>query len=87
MNEQPIEYRIRKKNRYPWWVKTVDQITTKTDESRHVKPDFDSIMYHGLFEAEEAQRQIDASQRVVAKAIEKNIPGRSLRDLALHSWD
>jgi len=81
--DEPVEYQ-RRNNRYPWWVKTVNQITTETDETRHSKPDMDSIMYNGLIEAEESQRRIEKSKEVVAEAIRNSTPGKSVRDLALH---
>ena len=74
----------RRKSRYPWWVKTVDNITTETDESRHAKPDMDAIMHFGLIEGEESQRRIEKSKAVVADMVRNQVPGKSLRDLALH---
>ena len=44
-------YRDQKK-RYPWWVKTVDEITTETDDSRSSKPDFHRIAHTILFESD-----------------------------------
>ena len=80
---EPEIYR-RRKSRYPWWVKTVDQVTTDTDPSRHAKPDMDYIVYQGIIEAEESQRKLEKSKEVVAEFIRKKVPGRSIRDLALH---
>ena len=38
VKEESIVYRDQK-NRYPWWVRTVDTITTETDDARLKKPD------------------------------------------------
>jgi reductive dehalogenase len=83
VNDEPVEYRTQKK-RYPWWVKTVDRITTETDDSRFKKPDMHSIMYVGLFESEKFQERVEQSKAYVAKGVKENIPGRTLPDLALH---
>ena len=79
----PVEYQ-RRKSRYPWWVKKVDKITTETDDARHSKPDMNITAYNGIFKAEESQQRIERSKEVVAEAIWNNIPGKSVRDLALH---
>lgn len=84
MTTEETVYYQRRKSRYPWWVKRVDNITTKTDESRHAKPDMDAIMYHGLIEGEESQQRIEKSKEVVADMVRNKVPGKSLRDLALH---
>ena len=78
-----VEYQ-RRKSRYPWWVKKVDRITTETDDTKHSKPDMNLTTYYGIYKAEESQRQIERSKEVVAKAIKNKVPGKSLRDLALH---
>ena len=79
-----IEYRQRKKRRYPWWVKSVEQITTETDDTRHVKPDMHFLMSLALVENEQAQAKIDQSKEVVARMVRDQVPGKSVRDLALH---
>ncbi len=82
MKDEAVEY--RKKKRYPWWVKTVDSITTETDDTKHTKPDFDSILHFGIVEAEKSKQQIELSKEVVAKSIKNRVAGKSVRDLALH---
>ncbi len=78
-----IKFRDQKK-RYPWWVKTVDKITTQTDDSRFKKPDMHSIMHAALFESEKVKERDEKSIAFVKKGIKENIPGRTLPDLALH---
>jgi len=79
-----IEYRHRKKRRYPWWVKTVDRITTETDEARLSKPEMNILMHNFFIEGEQAKAAIEQSKEVVAGMVRDKVPGRSLRDLALH---
>lgn len=83
LKDGAVEYRNQKK-RYPWWVKTVDELTTQTDDTRHTKPDLDLIMHMAFLERETSEKAIEKSKTVVAKAVNKNVPGKSLRDLALH---
>ena len=79
-----IEYRQRKKRRYPWWVKTVDNITTETDKTRLSKPQMNFLMHALLVEGEKTQAANEQSKEVVAGKIRDKVPGNSLRDLALH---
>jgi reductive dehalogenase len=79
-----IVYRQRKKRRYPWWVKTVDQITTETDKARLSKPQMNFLMHRVLVEGEKAKAAIEQSKDVVAGKIRDKVPGYSVRDLALH---
>jgi reductive dehalogenase len=78
-----VIYRDQKK-RYPWWVKTVDEITTETDDSRLDRPEYHAIAHGALFEADRIGENAVNSQTFVARGITENIPGRSLPDLALH---
>ncbi len=82
-NEAAIEFRIQE-NRYPWWVKSVDKITTQTDDSRHTKPDFDLPVHMVVFEGEKIKTAAEMSKKVAAKGVKNRVPGKSLRDLALH---
>ncbi|MBW2178473.1 MAG: hypothetical protein JRH03_16320 [Deltaproteobacteria bacterium] len=61
-----IEYRHRKIRCYPWWVKTVDRITTETDEARHSKPKMNLLMHNAFVEGEQSQAAIEQSKEVVA---------------------
>ncbi|MBW1846347.1 MAG: hypothetical protein JRJ27_04200, partial [Deltaproteobacteria bacterium] len=81
VKDKPVEYRTRKK-RYPWWVKTVDRITTETDDSRFKKPDMHSIMHVGIFESDKFDKNVEQSKAYVANGVKENIPGRTLPDLA-----
>jgi epoxyqueuosine reductase len=72
------------RGRYPWWVKSVDEITTETDDARFNRPDMHIIM-HILFNGQELfTEQSQKAREYVAKGIQENIPGRTLPDLALH---
>jgi reductive dehalogenase len=78
-----VKYRDQRK-RYPWWVKTVDEITTETDDSRLEKPKFHAIAHGALFEPERLEENAEKSKEFVATGIKEDIAGRSLPDLALH---
>lgn len=80
-------FTVRKRgHRYPWWVKTVDQITTEVNP-QIAEP---LPLLHGFsnFAALEPQRYVDEvykeAKENVIDGIVNNIPGRSLPDLALH---
>jgi reductive dehalogenase len=83
VNDAPVTYRTRKK-RYPWWVKTVDRITTETDDARFKKPDMHIILHFGIFERDNWENNAEQSKAYVTKGVKENIPGRTLPDLALH---
>lgn len=83
MNHHEPVYRDQR-GRYPWWVKSVDEITTETDDSRFKKANLHSVIHGLLFESERIQEQMEASRGYVAKGIKENMPGRTLPDLALH---
>ena len=80
---EDVIYRDQKK-RYPWWVKTVDEITTETDDSRSSKPDYHRIAHTILFESDRIPENDEKAREFVAKGVTANIPGRTLPDLALH---
>jgi len=80
---EPVSYRTHKK-RYPWWVKTVDRITTETDDARLKKPDMHSILHFGIFESDSWDERSEQSKAFVTKGVKENLPGRTLPDLALH---
>ncbi len=85
MNQNGLTTRTRK-YKYPWWVKTVDEITTETDPGIAEKPpllNFTSY-FNSLIPDEEVERLNAEAKEYVREGIVNNIPGRSLPDLALH---
>lgn len=77
------EFRVGKK-RFPWWVKTVDNITTEIDESKRSEPGHNLLVDMFVAQREKLNQLLEQSKKNVTRAIEKNTPGKSLRDLALH---
>ena len=82
--DESIIYRDQKK-RYPWWVKSVDRITTETDDSRLKKPEDRRT---AASKDKQTSTKKEASWEEIikhtVKGIKENIPGRTLPDLALH---
>jgi reductive dehalogenase len=75
-------YRDQRK-RYPWWIKSVDKVTTETDDSIAESPT--DVVFSLL-----AKRIIKGSPKWVARnrealieKIKNNVPGSHLRDVAL----
>jgi reductive dehalogenase len=81
--DDSVVFRDQKK-RYPWWVKSVDTITTETDDSRLKKPDMHRILHAGIFEQDKWEERSEQSRAYVTKGVKENIPGRNLPDLSLH---
>lgn len=81
--DESIVYRDQKK-RYPWWVKSVDRITTETDDSRLKNPEDRRT-------AASKDRQTSTKKeacweeiiKYTVKGIRENIPGRTLPDKTL----
>ncbi len=81
--DNSVVFRDQKK-RYPWWVKSVDTITTETDDSRSKKADDSKT---AASEDKQKKREEPSWEEItghVVKGIKENIPGRTLPDLALH---
>lgn len=82
--DDSVVFRDQKK-RYPWWVKSVDTITTETDDSRSKKTDDSKT---AASKDKQKKKREEPSWEVitghVVKGIKENIPGRTLPDLALH---
>ncbi|MBT4264920.1 MAG: hypothetical protein HN580_18635 [Deltaproteobacteria bacterium] len=73
----------KRKYKYPWWVKTVDKITTETNPDIMEKPGLHSIMYNVAMRPDEEWNEIiDQAKEHVREGIVNNIPGRTLPDLA-----
>jgi len=75
------------KGRYPWWVKSVDNITTETDDNRFKKHDTTLFKQIDALQSQMPDLKKDGDEKLrafIAKSIKENIPGRTLPDLALH---
>jgi reductive dehalogenase len=82
--DDSVVFRDQKK-RYPWWVKSVDTITTETDDSRSKKTDDSKTA--ASKDKQKKKREEPSWEEItghVVKGIKENIPGRTLPDLALH---
>ena len=78
-----VIYREQKK-RYPWWVKSVDTITTEMDDSLIKKQD--KVKNFSRDDGKKTRTKPTREEIIkhVVKGIKKDIPGRTLPDLALH---
>ena len=84
IKDDSIVFRDQKK-RYPWWVKSVDSITTETNDSRIKKPE--DLRPSESKDKQKKKREEPGWEEItghVVKGIKENIPGRTLPDLALH---
>lgn len=72
--------------KYPWWVKTVDQMTTELDPSidNGPPPMHFSIYSKSEMFAEQRQANNEQAKAYVREGIVNDIPGRTLPDVALH---
>ena len=72
------------RGRYPWWVKSVDQITTPVDVSAWERTKTNKIlMMLGPEREESLARKKPARRRMIEKML-NNEPGNRLQDFALH---
>lgn len=72
------------KGRYPWWVNSVDKITTPVDVSTWERKTTDMIqMMLGPYNEEAAAMLEKARVRMLEK-IRSNAPGSRIQDFALH---
>ena len=76
----------KRKYKYPWWVKTVDEITTETNPDITTPPPMMHVANYagGVISDEDLGALNSKAKEHVKEGIENNIPGRSLPDLALH---
>ncbi len=75
----------KRKYKYPWWVKTVDRITTETNPDLMEKPGLNQLIYRvTMLSDKESSEPRDQAKEYVKDGIVKNVPGRTLPDLALH---
>jgi len=79
---QGFQYRNQKK-RYPWWVKSVDRMTTETDDSVAVHPRR-NLMVAGFLKEQERHQELAGKGRArLTENIKNNVPGWQLKDVAL----
>ncbi len=83
-SKQKVKYRPSRKNRYPWWVKSVDKMTTETDDSITVRPGPNVVLVSIFTELETVLEQQLTGIDYAIKNIKNNVPGSSLKDFALH---
>ncbi len=76
-------YRDQSK-RYPWWVKSVDRITTEIDESTFQRKVTDMIQMRLFTEPKKAQADAKEAGEKIVERIKNDVPGNQLKDLALH---
>ena len=76
----------KRKYKYPWWVKNVDEITTETNPDITTPPPMLHVAnYMGAVISDEDLGELNAeAKEYVKEGIVNNTPGRSLQDLALH---
>ena len=75
----------KRKYKYPWWVKTVDEITTETNPDIMEKPGVHYIAYTAeMLPEEDWNKRTAQAKEFVKQGIINNITGRTLPDLALH---
>jgi epoxyqueuosine reductase len=77
-----VVYRDQSK-RYPWWVSSVDRITTQVDESIMEKPR-GSIISWVPQQPPEYLMQLMAKGKDYVPRVQNNEPGNRLQDVALH---
>ncbi len=79
-----LKYRPNRRYRYPWWVKTVDRMTTETDDAITVRPDLSIIAYGMAMETERWLKDNILGATFAIENIKNNVPGHTLKDFALH---
>jgi epoxyqueuosine reductase len=70
--------------RYPWWVKSVERITTPIDEAAWSRKVTDLTQKRLLGEPEIAKANAKLAVEKITDRIRKELPGHQLKDLALH---
>ena len=72
--------------RYPWWVKSVDRITTPVDASIWERKTTDKFMMLILDpdENEKAKVRLEKARKRMLKKMRNQEPGSRLQDFALH---
>lgn len=83
MNSEGFVYRDQSK-RYPWWVKSVDNITTPVDESIMEKPKGNIISWLSKQPPEKMIKLVMSGKDNYSRRVQNNEPGTRLQDVALH---
>ncbi|MCP4680698.1 MAG: reductive dehalogenase, partial [Desulfobacterales bacterium] len=78
------KYRPHRKYRYPWWVETVDQITTETNDAITMKPLLNLPLLMIMTETDKWLKDGIEGSKLSIENIKNNVPGSSLKDFALH---
>ena len=77
---------LRKRgHKYPWWVKTVDQMTTELDPAKAKRPGRLNAAGAALMSNEKAGAMQAKAKAKTIEGITNNTPGRSLPDYALQN--
>jgi reductive dehalogenase len=82
MNSKDVVYRDQK-GRYPWWVKSVDKITTQVDETIMERPKGNVISWVSK-QPEHMIKLAISGRENYSRRVQNNEPGTRLQDVALH---
>lgn len=82
-NSENFVYRDQK-GRYPWWVKSVDTITTEVDDSIMEKPKGNIISWLAKNSPEHMIKLAISGKEKYSQRVQNNEPGTRLQDVALH---
>jgi reductive dehalogenase len=72
------------RGRYPWWVKSVNRITTPVDASTWERKSTDKIMMMLGPQNEEAKARLKVARKRMLEKMRNHEPGSRLQDFALH---
>jgi len=72
------------KGRYPWWVTSVDKITTPVDIAKWERKTTDKIQWMLGPEREEGLAKLKPAREKMLDKMRSNVPGSRLQDFALH---
>ncbi len=81
---EKVKYRPERQYRYPWWVKTVNKITTETNDAITMKPLANLPLLMIMTETEKWLQDGIQGSKLTINNIKNNVPGSSLKDFALH---
>jgi epoxyqueuosine reductase len=84
MKSNPDKFVFRsQKKRYPWWVKSVDQITTEVDETIMEKPKKFVVHHLPRMDLEGMMNNVIKGRESYTKRIQNEEPGTRIQDAAL----
>ena len=72
------------RGRYPWWVKSVDKITTPVDASIWERKTIDKVLMMMGPQREDAKAKLERAREQMINKMRNNEPGSRLQDFALH---